>query len=118
MNFTDEQYRALAPYEQHFRTAVNARWTRNPGREALTLMQGIYDSVTGRPSRLNYGCGTCILHLVQDCGRLWLADKAARETAGAKRKVGMDKTSTGRKKVPVKADNEKKKEVSMEGIWY
>ena len=73
MNLTEEEYRALAPYERHFSTAVNARWTRNPGREALTLMQRIYNSITGKRFRLNYGCGTCILHLVQDCGRLWLA---------------------------------------------
>ena len=117
MNLTEEEYRALAPYERHFSTAVNARWTRNPGREALTLMQDIYNRVTGKPFRLNYGCGTCILHLVQDCGRLWLADKAAGDRR-SESEGGTNKTSTGRKKVPVKADNEKKKEVPMEGIWY
>lgn len=117
MNLTEEEYRALAPYERHFSTAVNARWTRNPGREALTLMQRIYNSITGKPFRLNYGCGTCILHLVQDCGRLWLADKAAKETAGAKRRVGMDKTSAGRKKVPVKVNKEEnRKDSEMAGI--
>lgn len=81
MKLDEEQFKALEAYESHFNTAVNARWSRHPGERALQVIHGIYTQVTGDTRRLNSGCQSCILHLLQDCGRLYFAEKAERAAA-------------------------------------
>lgn len=80
MKLNDEQYKALEQYERHFSTAVNARWSRNPGTRALQVISSIYREATGDSRHTNFGCQTCILHLLQDCGRLYFAEKEARSS--------------------------------------
>ena len=80
---TDEQFQALAQYEDRFTTAINAKWCRYPGLAALQTMVSVYNSVTGQTLRLNSGCSRCVLHVVQDTGRLYFAEKARREAVQA-----------------------------------
>ena len=83
MTMTDEQFAALAQYEDRFTTAINAKWCRYPGLAALQTMVSVYNSVTGQTLRLNSGCSRCVLHVVQDAGRVYFAEKARREALQA-----------------------------------
>lgn len=80
MILTNEQFEILLPYKSHFETAVNSSWARNPGIFALDRINGIYNEVTKKPTRLNKGCGHCILTLLQEMGRIFLADLKERES--------------------------------------
>ena len=71
MKLTKQQYDALAPYEKHFDSAVNHRWTRFPGGAALDLIHDILLQVTG----LNQCCSHCILELMTEMGRIFLSDR-------------------------------------------
>lgn len=76
---TDEQFNALAPYEQNYKTAIESNFSRYPGRAAIETMFNIYKDLTGSRIRLHASCGTCVLHLVQDVGRLYFKEKERRE---------------------------------------
>ena len=80
---TDEQFAALAQYEDRFRTAIDGAWCRYPGLAALQTMASVYNSVTGRGIRINSGCSRCVLHVVQDAGRVYFAEKARRDALQA-----------------------------------
>lgn len=75
MQLTKEQFDALAPYEKHFDSAVNHRWTRFPGGAALDLIHDILHQVTGLNLPLNKCCSHCILELMTEMGRIFLADR-------------------------------------------
>lgn len=75
MKLTKEQFDALAPYEKHFDSAVNHRWTRFPGGAALDLIHDILHQVTGLNLPLNKCCSHCILELMTEMGRIFLADR-------------------------------------------
>lgn len=77
MNYTEEQFWALEPYAGHFRTAVESRWARNPGRRALKTIGETYNAAAGIRERWDTNCGTCVLRLLTEAGRLWLEDEAA-----------------------------------------
>ena len=98
---TDEQFQALAQYEDRFTTAINAKWCRYPGLAALQTMVSVYNSVTGQTLRLNSGCSRCVLHVVQDTGRLYFAEKARREAVQATEAVKASETPA-KKKRPAK----------------
>ena len=83
MTMTDEQFAALAQYEDRFTTAINAKWCRYPGLAALQTMASVLGDVTGRAVRINSGCSRCVLHVVQDAGRVYFAEKARREAVQA-----------------------------------
>lgn len=72
---TKEQFDALAPYEKHFDSAVNHRWTRFPGGAALDLIHDILHQVTGLNLPLNKCCSHCILELMTEMGKIFLADR-------------------------------------------
>ena len=75
MKLTKEQFDALAPYEKHFDSAVNHRWTRFPGGAALDLIHDILHQVTGLNLPLNKCCSHCILELMTEMGKIFLADR-------------------------------------------
>ena len=75
MRLTKEQFNALAPYEKHFDSAVNHRWTRFPGGAALDLIHDTLKQVTGLNLPLNKCCSHCILELMTEMGRIFLADR-------------------------------------------
>ena len=108
MQFTDEQMATLAKYEKNFLTAVRGRWALNPGTPALRLIHSIYTSATGDRRRLNTGCGNCILHLLQDCGMAYFADREARAKAAAEQRVkaSAEAPKRTRKKVTVKTQED------------
>ena len=78
MKLTKEQFDALAPYEKHFDSAVNHRWTRFPGGAALDLIHDTLKQVTGLNLPLNKCCSHCILELMTDMGKIFLADREER----------------------------------------
>ena len=81
LKLTEDQYRALEPYEDYMRRALRSGSGRNPGRAALEMMNGIYNEVAGVRLRLNMGCMHCILRVQRDCGVLYFHDKEEREKA-------------------------------------
>lgn len=75
---TEEQYNALAPYEQNFKTALECQYSRYPGADGVDTMFRIWKEITNTRMNINRSCSVCILHLIQDVGRLWYAEKAKR----------------------------------------
>ena len=82
---TKEQVKILSAYEQHFETAVKSSWSRYPGVVALQEIHRIMQDVTGTKIPLNTNCQSCVLKLLQDCGRLYFQAKSAKavELSGA-----------------------------------
>ena len=74
MVFNEEQLKTLSAWEEHFRTAVNKRWSRNPGGSALLVIWEIYTKATGDRRRFSDNCSNCILSLLQDCGKVYFQD--------------------------------------------
>ena len=80
----------LSAWEDNFRTAVNAQWARNPGRDGLRVIYDIYTSVTGDQRRFNDNCNHCILSLLQDCGRIYFHDTIELAAKKANPKVDVE----------------------------
>ena len=110
MTMTDEQFQALAQYEDRFRTAIDAKWCRYPGLAALQTMVSVYNSVTGQGIRINSGCSRCVLHVVQDAGRVYFAEKARREALQATKAVKADETPAKKKRPAKRKENTKETE--------
>ena len=81
MNYTDEQFAALAPFEDNFRTAIDGEWTRRVRTPDQLRIKEIYEAATRSRIPFNQGCGTCLLNLLKRAGRLYFADKKEREVA-------------------------------------
>ena len=107
---TDEQFQALAQYEDRFTTAINAKWCRYPGLAALQTMVSVYNSVTGKTLRLNSGCSRCVLHVVQDTGRLYFAEKARREAVQATETARASETPAKKKRPAKRKETTKESE--------
>ena len=88
---TDEQFNALAPFEDHYKTAIEVNYTRYPGAAAIDTMFNVYRAVTNSRININRACGTCILHLVQDVGKLYFKEKSRREELKAEPEPKPDK---------------------------
>ena len=78
MKLTKKQFDALAPYEKHFDSAVNHGWTRFPGGAAMDLIHDTLHQVTGLNLPLNKCCSHCILELMTEMGKIFLADREER----------------------------------------
>ena len=104
MTFTTEQLKALSAWEENFRTAVKAKWARNPGRTALRTIYDIYTSATGDRRRFSDNCSTCILNLLTDCGKLYFEDilSASVEDKTSKAVKVSEKAGKVARKVSVK----------------
>lgn len=82
MKLNDEQFNALAPFEdKYFNKALDAKWTPTPSSAELELMNSTYEALSGKPRRLNRGCQQCIFRLVSDVAMIFRADKQERETS-------------------------------------
>lgn len=79
MNYTDEQFAALAPFEDNFRTAIDGEWTRRVRTPDQLRIKDIYEAATKSRIPFNQGCGTCLLNLLKRAGRLYFADKTERD---------------------------------------
>lgn len=76
--FTEKEMKELSQWERLFHTAVNASWASNPGRVALERIAAIYTAATGQRISRNFSCGTCVLRLLVDTGRLYFAQQGAK----------------------------------------
>lgn len=76
---TNEEIIALAKYEDHLRKAVESDFMRNPGREAIRLMDAIYNRATGVALRSDPTCGVCIMKVLKRVGQLYFDCKAKME---------------------------------------
>lgn len=105
MTFTKEQIETLSAWEENFRTAVRARWARNPGRTALRVIYDIFTHATGDRRRFSDNCSDCILSLLHDCGEIYYRDveEMARMAAESKDKAKVVELSAGTKKTVRKA---------------
>ena len=101
---TDEQFNALAPFEQHYKTAIQVNYTRYPGRAAIDTMFNIYRELTNSRININRSCGTCVLHLVQNVGKLYFAEKKRREELKAEPEPKPDKAKKTTRKTDKKAE--------------
>ena len=84
---TDEQFNALAQFEDNYKTAIDLGYSRYPGRAGVDTMFNIYRDLTNTRVNMNRSCSVCILHLVQKVGKLYLAEKARREEEALKAKA-------------------------------
>lgn len=112
MEMTDEQFAALAPWEDNYKSAIEAKYTRYPGAEAINTMFNIYRALTNTRVNINRSCSVCLLHLVQKVGRLYFAEKerraqlAAEAAKQAEPEPKPDKAKkTTRKRTKKNADN-------------
>ena len=105
---TKEQINILSAYEQHFETAVKSSWSRYPGVVALQEIHRIMQDVTGAKIPLNTNCQSCVLKLLQDCGRLYFQAKGAKavELSGADAAL-VAKVAVNRKRVGEKPKKQK-----------
>lgn len=87
MTFTTEQLNTLSAWEENFRTAVRAKWARNPGRSSLRTIYDIYTSATGDRRRFSDNCSQCILSLLTDCGNAYFADITEKAVTTTKMEV-------------------------------
>ena len=78
MNYTDEQFAALAPFEDNFRTAIGGEWSRRIRTPDQLRIKEIYEAATRSRIPFNQGCGTCLLNLLKRAGRLFFQDKTER----------------------------------------
>ena len=96
---TDTQFQTLARYEDNLRQAQGGRWARHPGRTAI---QSIYKTLTelaGPQPRLQPFCAPCVLRVLKEAGKLYFAEKEARDAAQAAPKVQAEETPSKPKRV-------------------
>lgn len=84
---TDEQFNALAQYEDNYKTAIDLGYSRYPGQAGVNTMFNIYRDLTNTRTNMNRSCSVCILHLVQKVGKLYFAEKTRREEEALKAKA-------------------------------
>lgn len=95
MTFDNDTFAYLAQFDDNFRTAVNSRWARHPGRDNMARMAEIYNAATGQNRRPNASCSSCVVNFLTDLGRLYFADKEERgkKAAGTAKKGKTKKES-------------------------
>lgn len=83
MNYTDEQFQTLAPFEGYFRTATRSGYAgyvgfRNAEKiDKIIREAGLYKS----GARTNYACASCVLRILRIAGKAWFEDQEARIAA-------------------------------------
>ena len=81
---TDEQFQALAPYEQTFDDALHKGRAKYPGRSVIEMFLSVIRSTNPR-YKTNLNCGVCVLHLVQDAARMYFGHKKDLERLAAEK---------------------------------
>lgn len=71
MKLTQEDIKILSKYENNFRTAINANYTRNIPTKELEVLAEIYNRVSGNTSKICLNCSTQVLALVTKLGKLY-----------------------------------------------
>lgn len=83
MNYNDEQFQALAPFEGYFRTALRSGYAGYVGfRNAERIDKILKEAgLTAKAVRTNYACSSCVLRLLRKAGKAWFEDQEARIAA-------------------------------------
>lgn len=97
MILTEEQFKALEPYQGHFTKMATAKWSPFPGKSGLELMNRIYFEVTKRRLPLNAGCNHCVTNHIKLLGAIYLADLEERKNQVAAETETPAKKGRGRK---------------------
>lgn len=79
MRLTENQIKALEPYEQHFTTAIRSKYARYPGVNGVRIIHGIYATAVKTAPALHASCSSCIFRLLTDVGTLYFKDKEELE---------------------------------------
>ena len=79
---TEEQFQTLAKYEDTFDKALHQGRAPYPGRAVIESFLAVIRSTNPR-YKTNLNCGVCVLHLVQDAGRMYFGEKKDRERLAA-----------------------------------
>ena len=75
MRLTQEQIKALEPYEQHFTTAIRSKYARYPGMTGVQTIYDIYKTIVKNAPALNASCSSCIFRLLVEVGEMYFKDK-------------------------------------------
>ena len=81
---TEEQFQTLAKYEETFDKALRQGRAPYPGRAVIESFLAVIRS-TNPKYKTNLNCGICVLHLVQDAGRMYFGEKKDRERLAAEK---------------------------------
>lgn len=71
MTFSEEQMTALAQFERHFYTILNADFASNPGPAALRTLHSIMVAAVDWKEPLNSSCNHCWGRLLRSAGDLY-----------------------------------------------
>lgn len=93
--FTDAQLKMLEPYAPNFETAVHSQYARRVGGpEAAQTIARVYREATGIALPVYPSCMDCMMHLLTQVGKAYLADLEIIENKkieeAAKRVVSVD----------------------------
>lgn len=83
MNFTNEQFDALAPFEPKFTTLVRSHYVSYVGFQNARRIDAILKEAGLQPAaaRTNYACADCVKRLVLKAATAWFEDRDARIAA-------------------------------------
>lgn len=89
MNFTEEQFNALAPFEPKFETLTRAHYVSYVGFRNAKRIDEILKAAGQQPAnvRTNYACADCVKRLVAKAAAAWYADKEARIAAAQEKEA-------------------------------
>ena len=82
----EEEMTFLATIEPKLKTAVEARWISYLPQSDIDRMLEIWEALSGTKRAFRMGCGTCILNLAIDLGKLYFAQKP-QKTANSAPKI-------------------------------
>lgn len=105
---TDEQFQALAKYEATFDKALHTGRAPYPGRSVIEMFLGVIRTTNPR-YKTNLNCGVCVLHLVQDAGRMYFGHKKDRERIAQEQAV-----ATAQEETPATATKKTRKKKTAE----
>lgn len=96
-------FEKMAKYERYFTTAVKAQWSSYPGREALQEMLDVWYDETNCPRAYHHTCGSCVLSLITDVGKIYFKEQERRAKV-----VATSEAPAESKKAEVKTKKSKK----------
>ena len=89
MNFTNEQFDALAPFEPKFTTLVRSHYVSYVGFQNARRIDNILKEAGLQPAgaRTNYACADCVKRLVAKAAKAWFEDRDARIAAAQEKEA-------------------------------
>ena len=102
----EEEMTFLATIEPKLKTAVEARWISHLPQTDIDRMLQIWEALSGTKRAFRMGCGTCILNLAIDLGKLYFEQKPQKTAKSAPKTPKINKPTAGAKK-PTSGQNSK-----------